>query len=385
MKIKLMEDMITDEEIDAVMECMKSGFYTQGKKVEEFEEKFAIWNGSKYAVMINSGSSANLLMVYMLKHKYGLTDGDEVIVPAVTWPTTIYPVIQNGLSPVFCDVDSGFNLSLDSLKTMVSERTKAVFLVHLLGQPAKLSEIKSFCDEKGLILIEDCCESLGTKVGGVKVGNVGEMGSFSFYFGHHMTTIEGGMIVTNDKELHDLLKSARSHGWIRGSVRSDRYPEYKHKDFVFDMLGYNFRSTNMNAVIGLVQLKKLQASIEKRIENHKYFLGKIKGMGLEPQKVDFDETSSFSLALLFDSEAKRDFVMEYIIEKGIESRPVVAGNLLRQPVFKDHGYRSDELATSDKIHDRGIYLPNNQFIDKEKVDYIVDSIKEALDKYDKSN
>jgi len=238
MKIKLMEDSIGEEEIRAVNECLNNKDYTQGKIVEEFEKRFAQWNGSKYAVMVNSGSSANLLIISLLKQRYGFSNEDEIIVPSVTWPTTVYPIIQNNMRPVFCDVDKSFNLDVESLKKMISEKTKAVFLVHLLGQSAKIDKIKEICDKNRLVLIEDCCESLGARFNSIKVGNFGKMASFSFYFGHHITTIEGGMVVTDDSEFYELLKSIRSHGWTRDSNRHNKYLE-KNKDFTFDMIGYN--------------------------------------------------------------------------------------------------------------------------------------------------
>lgn len=377
--IRLMEDSFREEEFNAAMDCLRSGQYTQGKLVEEFEQKFAQWNGSKYAVMVNSGSSANLLIAFMLKHRFGLEDGDEVIVPCVTWPTTIYPLIQKNLVPVFCEVDESFNLDPDSLNRMLGPKTKAVFLVHLLGQPAKIEEIRQICEKNNLLLIEDCCESLGAVYQGKKVGNFGKMGSFSFYFGHHMTTIEGGMIVTDDEEIHDLLKSARSHGWVRGSQRQNLYPQYENKDFLFDMLGYNLRSTNLNAAIGLVQLAKLDESIKIRIENHRYFLEKVNPLRLKLQQITFDETTSFCFAILFGSKAERDYILRNISTKEIESRPMVAGNLLKQPVFQSFDVqkmRADRTPLADEIHDCGIYLPNNQFMTKEKIDYMIDSIQQ---------
>tara|TARA_Y100000310_G_C20673753_1_gene811700 strand:- start:668 stop:1813 length:1146 start_codon:yes stop_codon:yes gene_type:complete len=376
MKINLMEDSFTQEEIDAVNHVLKSGAYTQGSVVREFEEKFAEWNGSKYAVMVNSGSSADFLMIVYLKHKYNLQEGDEILVPSVNWPTAVYPIIQNGLSPVFCEVDESFNIDLESIKKMKTDRTRAVFGVHLLGQPFNVNQIDNYCRENNLIFIEDCCESMGAKIRGRKIGNFGLMGSFSFYFGHHMTTIEGGMIVTNDAEIYDSLISMRSHGWIKGTKRYEKYSNYGNKDFLFDMLGYNLRSSNLNAAIGLVQLKKLDESIKKRIENHRHFISKIpRNLGI--QKVNLDETSSFSLALLFENEEKRNHMISKLKEKGIESRPIVAGNLLKQPVFQNKNFKSDNLIMANKIHDCGLYLPNNQFIDEEKINYMVNVINHS--------
>lgn len=383
MNIKLMEDSFTDEELNAVTACFKSKQYTQGKIVDEFEKKFAEWNESKYAVMVNSGSSANLIMVQLLKEKYGLKEGDEVIVPAVTWPTTVYPVIQNNLVPVFCDVDESYNLSVSSLKKMISSKTKALFLVHLLGQPAKMDEIVSICKEYNLVLIEDCCESLGALYSGKKVGNFGVMASYSFYFGHHMTTVEGGMIVTNNTEDQDLLKSMRSHGWIRGSARAEKYKsQYQNTDFIFDMLGYNLRSTNINAAIGLIQLKKLDESIQIRKENHSHFLSLMSNKSFLTQRIALDQTSSFSLGILFKDAKLRDFILSKLPGKGVECRPIVAGNLLKQPVFNNLNLRKDDVPMADRIHTQGVYLPNHQYINKEKVAYMVDKLNELVKEFE---
>ena len=201
-----------------------------------------------------------------------------------------------------------------------------------------------------------------------------------------MTTIEGGMIVTDDYITYDFLKSARSHGWVRNSPRSELYPEFENKNYLFDLLGYNFRSTNINAAIGLIQLENLDNSINTRLKNHQYFLEKVSQLNLQSfklgvQKVNFDETSSFSLAILFESKEVRDYILKNLYFKGIESRPIVAGNLLKQPVFKYKHFRSDKTSMGDKIHDLGIYIPNNQFITLEKVDYIIQSIKELLEEF----
>ena len=382
MEIKLMHNSFTEEELEAVISCFRSGEYTQGRVVLEFEQKFASYVGSRYAVMVNSGSSANLLMAMLLKERLGLKDGEEVLVPAVTWPTTVYPIIQYRLKPVFCDIDETFNISLESIKRMTNQKTKAIFLVHLLGQPADLANIIKFCQQRGIIVLEDCCESLGARYLNVHVGNFGLMGSFSFYFGHHMSSIEGGMIVTNNEELYDLLKSARSHGWVRDSLRAEKYREYSiDKKFLFDMLGYNVRSTNLNAAIGLVQLKKLNESILIRKENHRLFQELVKhDLRIVPQKVSLAETSSFSLGILLQQPGERDYLLANLPKKGIECRPIVAGNLLQQPFFKNAigGYLQDACAYADIIHTNGLYLPNNQFLDEEKIRYMVDALISLL-------
>ncbi|MBS3098890.1 DegT/DnrJ/EryC1/StrS family aminotransferase [Candidatus Pacearchaeota archaeon] len=383
MKIKLMHDPISADEIIAINKCLESGQYTQGTIVDEFEKEFAKWNGSRYAVMVNSGSSANLIMVSLLKDKFELKETDEVLVPSVTWPTTVYPLIQNNLSPVFCDVDETFNISFESIKKMYSPCTKAIFLVHLLGQPVNLKEIINFCEEKNIIVMEDCCEALGANIEGKKVGRFGLMGSFSFYFGHHMATIEGGMVVTDDFELYDLLKSIRSHGWVRNSIRSKEYEkDYASLDFVFDNLGYNLRSTNINATIGLEQLKKVDKSIEIRNRNHKLFDELIsKNPFVRLQKVRYKEMSSFCLPLILPSIKERDILLKELPNAGIECRTVIAGNLLSQPIFSKKlkgKYRADECVNSDIIHNCGFYLPNHQFIKEENVVFMIDKINEIL-------
>lgn len=382
MEIKLMHNSFTEEEQEAVLNCLRSGEYTQGRVVREFEQKFAYYAGTRYAVMVNSGSSANLLMAMLLKEKLELEDGDEVLVPAVTWPTTVYPLIQYRLKPVFCDVDETFNISLESIKRMANPKTKALFLVHLLGQPADIAAIIRFCQQRGISVIEDCCESLGARYLGIHVGNFGVMGSFSFYFGHHMSTIEGGMVVTNNEELYDLLKSARSHGWVRDSFRVEKYKEYSvDKSFLFDMLGYNVRSTNLNAAIGLVQLKKLDRSVQIRRENHRMFQELVKHeKRIILQKVSLAETSSFSLGILLQQPGEREYLLVNLPKRGIECRPVVAGNLLQQPVFKNTAgrYPQDSCPYADLIHTNGLYLPNNQFLDEEKIRYMADSLISLL-------
>jgi CDP-4-dehydro-6-deoxyglucose reductase, E1 len=383
MGIKLMHDPISKEEIDAINACLKSGQYTQGKVVEEFEQKFARWNSSKYAVMVNSGSSANLLMVSLLKEKFDFKDGEEILVPAITWPTTVYPIIQNNLTPVFCDVDETFNISLDSIKKMCGPRTKAIFLVHLLGQPVNLREILDFCEEKKIIILEDCCEALGAKFNGKKVGNFGIMGSFSFYFGHHITTIEGGVVVTDDFEAYDVLKSIRSYGWARKSNRAKEYEkDFPSLDFVFDVMGYNFRSTNLNAAIGIEQLKKIDKSIEIRNRNHKLFESLLLSNSLTRlQKVSYSEFSSFCLPLVLPSTKDRNLLLTELPKNDIECRNIIGGNFLNQPIFSKKlkmKYRADDCVNSDILHNCGIYLPNNQFISEKDVEFMIGKVNEIL-------
>lgn len=382
MYIPLMEDSFSDAERRAIQDCLAGGRYTQGERVTELEETFARWCGARCGIMVNSGSSANLLVVSVLKDLLGLKDGDEVLVPAVTWPTTVYPIIQNNLCPVFCDVGQDFNISGESMQRMVGERTRALFLVHLLGQAADMPAAERICRTHDLALLEDCCESAGATHAGRRVGTFGLMSTFSFYFGHHMTTIEGGMVLTDSEEAADLLRSARSHGWVRGSTRSKRYEDrFGCHAFLFDMMGYNLRSTELNAAIGLVQLERLAGFIEKRRENHRFFADQMADVDVRLQAVDSTQTSSFSFGLMTRSAELRDRCLRELPEEGIECRPIVAGNLLRQPVFAEKlrgKYRSDACPRADEIDVRGFYLPNNQFIDATKVSYMVDAVRRIV-------
>ena len=268
----LADSTFNEDEINAAKAVLDSGRLTMGPEVAAFEKEFATWIGAPHAVMVNSGSSANLLMVDALlrpsKGRPTLQAGDEVLVPALAWPTTVWPLLQLGLVPVFTDIDP-ITLAIDvkSAASCVTNKTKAMFLIHVLGQTADMRAIMDFCERHKLLLLEDVCESLGAYDQRQHTGTFGRMGSFSGYFSHHISTIEGGLIVTADVNLYNDLKSLRSHGWIRD--RSDR-DEWARNNvdidprFMFIMPGYNVRPTEIHAAIGRVQLKKLDSMIAAR-------------------------------------------------------------------------------------------------------------------------
>ena len=255
-----------DEETAALIEQIRLGKLTMGPAVAEMEDTFARWNGTSHAVMVNSGSSANLLMISALRHTSQsglmLRPGDQVIVPAVSWSTTYFPLTQYDLEPVFVDVSSStFNINVDLLKEALTEKTKAVLAVNLLGNPCHFDELKLFCAENELLLLEDNCESLGCQLGGTKGGSHGVMGTHSSYFSHHFSTMEGGYVTTDDEELYHVMLAIRSHGWTRhlpvdNKVSGRKSDSDFEESFKFVLPGYNLRPLELSAVAGLCQMKK---------------------------------------------------------------------------------------------------------------------------------
>jgi CDP-6-deoxy-D-xylo-4-hexulose-3-dehydrase len=363
----------------------KSKKLTQGNKVQEFENKFSSWNQTKYSVFVNSGSSANLIMVHSAKDLFKWNYQDEIIVPSLTWPTTVTPVMQAGLKPVFVDCNlSDFSFDYKQLKEKINNKTKGIFVTHILGFPANMQIIKSLIKGKNIILLEDCCESLGSKFKNTKVGNFGLAGSFSFYWGHHMTTIEGGMIVTNNENFYNMCILKRSHGFARDlpkKYHNKLKKKYKNIDFNFLFLtdGFNLRSTNFNAFIGIHELKKLNKIIKIRNENYKFFINLITSFNkrLLIKFEDFNNyISSFAFPLIFTKkEYLKKFVKELIRFK-VEYRPVISGNLLLQPFLKK--LTSEKLNNSNFIHNNGVYLGNNQFVNKKKLLLLKDILNKCF-------
>ena len=377
-KYPLTFNSIDSKEKKSVNKILNSGIFTMGKYVEKFEKKFASWTGSKYSVMVNSGSSANLLMIESLlrgqrKKKY-LKKGDEIIVPALTWPTTLWPVVQLGLKPII--VDSNYNdLSIDFEKAekAVTKKTKAVFLIHVLGNAANMDNATQFCKKHNLILLEDCCESLGAFYKKKHIGNFGLAGSFSFYFAHHICSIEGGAICTNDKKLADDLRSFRAHGWIRN--RSDKSHfinsnKKLDKKFLFVTTGYNVRPTEINAAMGLEQLKKLDFFLKKRDKTIK-IISKIllsfpdfKIIGLDRLKNNlknkkYRNHSWMNLPILYKKKSFKKFkkILNIFKHNGIETRSIIAGNIIYHPVMKNINYKiGTDLNVADNVFKYGFMI-----------------------------
>ena len=358
-----------DAELKAIADVVASGQFTMGMRVREFEREFARTLGSRYAVMVNSGSSANLLAVAALCHRRmgGLTAGDQVIVPAVSWGTTFFPVHQYGLELRFVDVDSdSFNIDPDNVEAAITPRTRAVFATNLLGVPCDFDRLRAICDTHDLVLIEDSCEALGARLGGRAVGTFGLCGTFSTYFSHHISTIESGLIVTDDEECHQTLTVLRAHGWNRDlppdNLISQKTDDPFYSLFCFVLPEYNVRSTEISAALGLCQLKKLDAFLEMRRANADVYTELFGGLSEVSIQRPSGTSAWFSLPLILEGclAGRRQEVVQSLREHGVETRPVVGGNFLNQPAV--HHLRhsvSGDLPVAEKLDRDGFLIGNH--------------------------
>ncbi len=360
--------------------------YTQFEKVKQFENEWSKWEGCKYSVFVNSGSSANLVIISVLKELFHWEMGDEIIVPAVTWPTDISSVIQLGLKPVFIDINlNDFSIDAAKLAEKITSKTKAVFLTHLIGFPADIERIRKIIGKK-IILIEDCCESQGATINGKKIGNFGIASSFSLYWGHHMTSVEGGMICTNNEQVYKLALLKRSHGLAR-ELPEEHHSRLKKKfkdiDFRFLFLtdGYNVRNTELAAVLGISQLKKIDNFIRIRNKNYFHFLSILKKYKKYFIVSAQAGISSFVLPFIARKKEIKESLQAFLTEQGIESRPIISGNILKQPFLRKY-YSKNGYPIADFVHDNGFYIGNNQFVNKQRLIFLEKSLKDFFNKYE---
>jgi CDP-6-deoxy-D-xylo-4-hexulose-3-dehydrase len=380
--IRLAENTITHEELLALSEWIpNSPQLTKGPLVIEFEKKFASFTGTKHCVMVNSGSSANLLMAYSLLEGNYLKN-KKVVVPAISWITTLSPFLQFGFDVLLCD-SNNVNLGLDTQKLeeiFIKEKPALLILVHVLAHLNDMEEINRLCEKYDVLLIEDACEALGTSdVNGKKAGNLSLAGSFSFYYGHHISTIEGGAVTTNDTKLYNLMLSIRSHGWSR-DVDSNFKEEWK-KEFNIDDVrefytfyypGFNLRSTDLNAFIGISQLDKMEEIIKVRENNYNLYNKFLEGKYWK-QESKFSELSSFAYGTIVENRME---VFNHLKKNNIEVRPLICGSMGKQPFWiKKYGHTPLEVA--DVIHDYGLYLPNHLYLNEEKIKFVCDKFKEV--------
>tara|TARA_R110000787_G_scaffold280189_1_gene390802 strand:- start:11436 stop:12617 length:1182 start_codon:yes stop_codon:yes gene_type:complete len=351
---------------------MNSDRFTNGPKVVEFEKQWSEWLGTKYSVMVNSGASANYITTSIVRDLK--EPGGEIIVPPIGWVSDISSVINTGFTPVFVDVNlDSMAISYDNIKAAINENTKAIVLVHVLGFNGLTDKIVELAKEHNLLLIEDCCESHGATHNDSKVGCIGDMSCFSFYFGHHMTTIEGGMVCTNDFEIYQLARMFRSHGMTREASREVQ-EKYKRDDlnplFTFAVPGYNMRSSEINAVLGIEQLKRLDYNIEKRVNNLQVWID-----SLDP-KMYYTEfkakgNSSYALPLVLNKDNKQLSKICSLLEaEGVEYRLGSAGggNQARQPYLKKFDFKIvGELTNSDYIHEYSLYIGNHTELKDEDI------------------
>jgi len=372
----------------AMRRVMAGGRYTMGPEVAAFEAAFAEQFGSRFAVMVNSGSSANLLMAAALTFTQNpalrLSRGDEVIVPAVSWPTTYYPLSQYGYRLKFVDIDlETLNYDLAALEAAIDDQTRAIMAVNLLGNPNEFERIARLTAGRDIRLLEDNCEAMGARYAGRQAGTFGVMGSFSCFFSHHISTMEGGVVVTDDEELCHILLALRAHGWTRDLPKNNRLVGTKGDDpfeesFRFVLPGYNLRPLELSGAIGREQLQKLPALIEGRRANAARLtqvLGDHPDILLQ-REVGESSWFGFSLVIRPGSSMKRPRLVRRLTEAGFECRPIVAGNFARNEVMSlmDHKI-SGPLKNADHIHDNGLFIGNHHT----PMDEAIEALALALD------
>lgn len=376
-----------DKEIKAVKKVLDSNRTTMGEYVKRYEREFACFTGSKYCVMVNSGSSANLLGVASLfyKKQHHLKPGDEVIVPAVSWPTTYYPLYQYGLKLKFVDIDlATLNYDLEKLQAAVSENTRMIVVVNLLGNPNDFIQIQKITHDKNIILFEDNCESLGAELNGKQAGTWGLLGTYSSFFSHHISTMEGGMVVTDDEELYQIMLCMRAHGWTRNlpqknlvtAVKSDNQFEELYR---FVLPGYNFRPIEMMGAIGSEQLKKLPDFLESRRSNASYFTDKFNNHPWFFAQKEIGRSSwfGFSLILKPNVSTTRKEITDYLVKNDIEVRPIVAGNFTKNEVLKYFNYElCGKMTNAEYIDKNGFFVGNHHFDIHDKIDCLYEMLGE---------
>ena len=383
---KLAYSTFEKEEKEIMIKVIESDRFTMGEKVEEFENSFAKFFGKKYAVMVNSGSSANLIGVASLfyRKKNSLKKGDEVIVPSISWATTYYPLMQYGLKLKFVDVDlHTLNYELNQLKDAITPKTKMIVTVSVLGNPNYFDEISELCERNGIILFDDNCESMGAEYNGKYTGTSGLVNTFSTFFSHHISTIEGGMILTDDFEIYCLCKSLRNHGWTRDQDENSPIFERKKDDFFesyrFILPGYNVRPTELQGALGCVQLKKLPKFLEVRRQNAKYFKEKFKNDERFILQKEVGKSSYFSFTMIINPKSNLDRakVLNHLKKNNIEYRIITGGCFLEHDVIKYFDYEEfSEIKNARYAHYNGWFVGNAPIDLTKEIDYLCEVLRE---------
>lgn len=392
--VRLHEPTVSGTEINAALETMLSTFTTMGKKVRAFENQYAAYAGTKHAVMSNSGSSANLLSVAALANPFTkdhLRPGDEVIVPALSWSTTIWPIIQHNLVPVIVDCDiNDFNLDLNKLERAIGPKTRAIKLVHVYGNPCNMDAIMGLAKKHNLFIIEDCCEAMGAQYDGKAVGSFGDVGNLSFFFSHHISTMEGGISVTNNFDLTETMRILRAHGWSREADEHQKYvnmyPEIDPR-FIFINLGYNLRPTEVNAAIGQHQLPKLDGLIDNRRDTANFYqkyLSKYEEFFHFQQETPKGKHVWFGFPIILKDKTPFSVndITSYMQQRNIETRPIIAGNMARHPAFKMYEHRiAGDLSAADTVMKKGFAFACHHAVSQQARDYIVHTIDAFIEEF----
>jgi CDP-6-deoxy-D-xylo-4-hexulose-3-dehydrase len=373
---------ITETDIERLTDWLRSyPRLTMADETRRFESAWAKWLGVKYSVMCNSGSSANLLM-YAALDALKRTKNRKVVVPATGWVTTVAPAIQLGFSPIMCESDGQtFCTDLAALEGLLKKhKPSAVIVVHTLGVPNDMTTLLQLQKKYGFMLMEDCCASHGSLHQGRKVGTFGLMSSFSFYYGHHMSSIEGGVVCTDDEEVYYLLLMLRSHGWCKDLPKKeyDRIArKYKidtfHHPFTFVNLGYNLRPTDLSAYVGSIQLERLDDTVRKRIDNHLLYQQLLKGKLDFARPVPGDVVSSISFCAVAESSEHRKRLVRKLEKHNIDTRIFTAGNLGRHPFWFER-YGTFKGPVADRLYSRGFFLPNNQTLTRDEIEFICQTV-----------
>jgi CDP-6-deoxy-D-xylo-4-hexulose-3-dehydrase len=360
-----------DEELSAIQRVIGSNRFTMGPEVAAFEREFANYHDRKYAVMVNSGSSANLLSVAALFYKKSrpLQRGDEVIVPAISWATTYHPLQQYGLKLKIVDVDiETLNADINQVEQAIGPRTRAIMGVSILGNPAALDVMRKLCDDRGLYFIEDNCESMDAELRGRKAGTFGDLSTFSTFFSHHISTMEGGLVTTDDQELYELVLSMRAHGWVRDLPKDSLIYDRKGDDFYeayrFILPGYNVRPTELSGAIGREQLKKLPEMTRQRRKNWQLFQKLFGGDNRFKIQRENGHSSAFSFTLVLNPEGQlsRTKLLECLKQADIGYRIITGGCITRHDVIKHYDYEClNELPNANWAHDHGFFVGNHPF------------------------
>lgn len=391
--IKLIEPAFGSDEVIESLDSLLTTNVTMGSKVKRFEGLFAKYLKSRFASMVNSGSSANLVALAALTNPWfsqRIKKNTEVITPAVTWATTVYPINNLNLKPKFVDINlENFCMKTDDLDKAVSPNTSLLLPVHLLGNVCDMSIIKEVAAKKNLLVMEDCCEAHGAEFRGKKVGTMGDIGTFSFFLSHHITTIEGGMIVTNNESLHELSKALRAFGWIRDLKLKERFIK-KHQDidprYMFVNTGYNLRPTEIQGSFGIHQIAKLENFIKIRKENTRFWskrFSQYKDYFIltkedpRTRSVDF----CYPLTIRKESPFSRKALLSYLQKKKIETRPIMSGNFIEQPTieFIPH-LKHGKLENSKLAMRNSFFFGNHHAIGKLEREYIVDAIAQFIER-----
>lgn len=382
--IRLHSSTLGEEEFVALSKAFLEGNITMGNYNNQYENLAKEQFSSKYCVSSNSGSSANLLAIAALIQSGKLKKGDKVIVPVLAWSTTIFPLVQYGLIPVYVDIcPRTFNLNpIDVQECISNYDIKAIFLIHTYGNPADMEFFANFCQDHSILLIEDNCESMGASWDGRPLGSFGIMGTLSSYYSHHICTFEGGLTLSKEKNLSDLMKSIRSHGWTRDldfNLSSESGIEKLDPKFLFLNIGYNLRLSDPQAAMGCVQITKLKLFVEKRIEIANHFIRNIEKSTILSKNIQYQQTlekgisSWFGFPILFPelNSQKVTELRKYLFSNKVETRPFLAGDFTLQPVNKKFKYLCNNYFPNVKLfHTNSFALPCHQNISGDNVDKI---------------